>query len=358
MSYNSKYKGAEVEAKLDKIDSKQDAISDLDEIRSGAAKGATALQEIPAEYVTETELNEKGYATTSQLADKQDTITDLETIRSGAEKGATALHAEDLAKVATSGSYNDLTDKPTIPDISGKQDTLVSGKNIKTINGEPILGSGNIEIGGGEVYITPFTAMQFHTGLVELTDEQLNELINAASQNKIIGMPHGSDYQDYQAGYIIADYKYGLSESDDTFWSLDLGVIYNGAHYSNNINSNSGPYFRNTLLSITSFSSFCDSVTVEDGAATVSDVLGYPDNCIFWVLGECTELYIVFEPSEIGKTVRFFTGESCTLEIAYPVYWANGEVPTIEPYTHYELSLVTNMDGAFNAVLTPFKQVE
>ena len=34
-------------------------------------------------------------------------------------------------------------------DISGKQDTLVSGENIKTINGESILGSGNIVIEGG-----------------------------------------------------------------------------------------------------------------------------------------------------------------------------------------------------------------
>ena len=30
-----------------------------------------------------------------------------------------------------------------------KQDTLVSGTNIKTINGESVLGSGNIEIQGG-----------------------------------------------------------------------------------------------------------------------------------------------------------------------------------------------------------------
>ncbi len=34
-------------------------------------------------------------------------------------------------------------------DISGKQDTLVSGTNIKTINGESLLGEGNITIGGG-----------------------------------------------------------------------------------------------------------------------------------------------------------------------------------------------------------------
>jgi hypothetical protein len=52
-----------------------------------------------------------------------------------------------LATVATSGSYNDLSNKPTIPDVSNKQDTLVSGTNIKTINGNSLLGSGDIAIG-------------------------------------------------------------------------------------------------------------------------------------------------------------------------------------------------------------------
>ena len=37
-----------------------------------------------------------------------------------------------------------------VPDVTGKQDTLVSGTNIKTINGSSILGSGNINISGGE----------------------------------------------------------------------------------------------------------------------------------------------------------------------------------------------------------------
>ena len=42
-----------------------------------------------------------------------------------------------LAKVATSGSYNDLEDKPSIPDVSGKQDKLTAGSNI-TISGNTI----------------------------------------------------------------------------------------------------------------------------------------------------------------------------------------------------------------------------
>jgi hypothetical protein len=37
--------------------------------------------------------------------------------------------------------------------VASKQDTLVSGTNIKTINGQTLLGNGNIEIQGGELPI-------------------------------------------------------------------------------------------------------------------------------------------------------------------------------------------------------------
>ena len=69
-----------------------------------------------------------------------------------------------LADVATSGSYNDLSNKPTIPDTSNLankdlsnlsstgnnkfQAPLVSGTNIKTINNNSILGSGDLTLDG------------------------------------------------------------------------------------------------------------------------------------------------------------------------------------------------------------------
>lgn len=69
---------------------KQDAINDLQTIREGAALGATALQSVPSEYITETELS----------------------------------------------NYHD----------SSKQDELVSGTNIKSINNNSLLGSGDLSI--------------------------------------------------------------------------------------------------------------------------------------------------------------------------------------------------------------------
>ena len=47
--------------------------------------------------------------------------------------------------------------KETRAALSGKQDTLVSGTNIKTINGETLLGEGNIDIQGGGVNVVQTT---------------------------------------------------------------------------------------------------------------------------------------------------------------------------------------------------------
>lgn len=51
--------------------------------------------------------------------------------------GRIAKWFADLKTVAFTGSYNDLANKPTIPDISGKQDKLTAGTNI-TISGNTI----------------------------------------------------------------------------------------------------------------------------------------------------------------------------------------------------------------------------
>lgn len=68
----------------------------------------------------------------SALDAKQDVISDLNTIRTGAELGSTAVQPGTLST-----------------ELANKQDTLVSGTNIKTINGTSILGSGDITIQGG-----------------------------------------------------------------------------------------------------------------------------------------------------------------------------------------------------------------
>lgn len=55
----------------------------------------------------------------------------------------------DLATVATSGNYNDLSNKPTIPAAVSVTNTLSSGTRVATINGTDVYaptGGGNVEI--------------------------------------------------------------------------------------------------------------------------------------------------------------------------------------------------------------------
>jgi hypothetical protein len=47
--------------------------------------------------------------------------------------------------------------------VDNKQDTLVSGTNIKTINNQSLLGSGNIDIQGGGTDVEAFTAAEVQT---------------------------------------------------------------------------------------------------------------------------------------------------------------------------------------------------
>jgi len=53
-------------------------------------------------------------------------------------------------KLKLAGDLGGTADLPTVPELANKQATLVSGTNIKTINGTSLLGSGNLVITGGE----------------------------------------------------------------------------------------------------------------------------------------------------------------------------------------------------------------
>ena len=63
------------------------------------------------------------------------------------------VNRSELSRVATTGSFNDLLDKPVIPtktsELTNDSGFLTEHQPLKTINGESLVGTGNIEIGGG-----------------------------------------------------------------------------------------------------------------------------------------------------------------------------------------------------------------
>ena len=108
------------------------------------------------------------YATTSSvttaLAGKQDTISDLSDIRSGAAAGATAVQPADLndyveasslAAVATSGSYNDLIDTPTIPSGDSLVPSATSADEGKVLT---------VDSEGSTEWVTPSAGTTYTAG--------------------------------------------------------------------------------------------------------------------------------------------------------------------------------------------------
>lgn len=134
------------------------------------ALGYTPISGIPDNYVTDTELQ-------NAVSGKQDTLisgTNIHTINGqdilgGGDMVITGGQAvvagnnidieNGVVSVTGITSYTGITSGDVVTalgfepasenDMSNKQDTLVSGENIKTINGQSILGEGNIVISGG-----------------------------------------------------------------------------------------------------------------------------------------------------------------------------------------------------------------
>ena len=143
-----------------------DVVLDIPSKTSQLENDSGFLTQIPEEYVTETELDAKGFLTEHQsLADyaKKSEIPDVSgflteipseyvTETELEAKGYLTEH-QSLAEYAKkselfSKDYNDLTNKPTIPSVEGlastqyvdekvatKQDTLTAGSNITINNG-------------------------------------------------------------------------------------------------------------------------------------------------------------------------------------------------------------------------------
>ena len=98
----------------------------------------------------ETQITSKGYITGYT---ETDPVFQASAASGISEQDITNWNAKLDSSALTPYYTSAQTDTAISNATSGKQDTLVSGTNIKTINNQSILGSGNIEIqGGGETY--------------------------------------------------------------------------------------------------------------------------------------------------------------------------------------------------------------
>lgn len=96
----------------------------------------------------------------------------------------TDAQGADLSNYYTKSETSGATEISTA--LNAKQDTLVSGTNIKTINNESILGSGNIEIeGGSDINVVQTTGTS--TTDVMSQDAVTTQLDNKANSSAAVG---------------------------------------------------------------------------------------------------------------------------------------------------------------------------
>lgn len=159
-------------ATKDELNSKADASAITDMATQTWVQNQGYLTEVPSNYVTDSELTEG-------LAGKQDI-------------GDYALKS-DLNTLATK---EELATKADTSALSSKQDTLVSGTNIKTINGETILGSGNLVIQSGT---SNWDDIQGKPQFAEVaTSGNYNDLINKPTIPDVSGLATKQEIADME----------------------------------------------------------------------------------------------------------------------------------------------------------------
>lgn len=153
-----------------------------------------------------------------QIAGKQDTITDLATIRSGAALGATAVQPSSLAKVATSGSYNDLSDKPTIPSAVTK--STVSGWGFGTYS-KPSDGIPKTDLA---------SAVQTSLGKADTALQSYTEQYKGTVTGvKVNGSTKSPSSGTVDIGNVVTSIKINGSTKTPSNGVVDLGTISGGS---------------------------------------------------------------------------------------------------------------------------------
>ena len=214
--------------------------------------------------------------------------TAQETKLSGIATGATANSSDAtlLARANHTGTQAQSTIVNLASDLAAKQATLVSGTNIKTVNGTSLLGSGDIVISGGSGATNLSVANNTATTLDIASDTgtdatipqattSLAGLFSASDKTKLNGISVGatanatdaqlrdrSTHTGTQTSSTISDFssavdtRIGLASvnalGDVVITTPSVGQVlkYNGTNWVNDVDSTSGGGGGNTNLSV------------------------------------------------------------------------------------------------------------
>ena len=275
------------DATLAALACKQDNITDLNTIRSNACTGKTASDTI-ANYWDIVSHNVCEFATATQ-----------------GWKADTAIQPGDLATVATTGSYNDLINKPTIPDVIDSLSCSCTDKSLSAKQG-CVLNSYVADIN----WKIPSAA----TTSNQLADKAfVNSSINAVAAYYITKDAQWDQFATkaeldaatvYYSGWVVrvpTRNDYTIVASDETHDNATIRYSYNnGWEYQYTINES--PLTQAQLNALNSgitsakVSTYDNTVNTVNNLSTVAtswkycDLTGTPDLCTVATSGKYCDL--------------------------------------------------------------------
>lgn len=168
------------------------------------------------------------------------TPTDLSNYYTKSEtSGATEISTALASKADTATTYTKTeTDNAITAATSTKQDTLVSGTNIKTINSQSILGEGNITIQGGSggKAVSAGTNISITTGE---TADTINCTLPISTTSSKVNLTLFSNSQEIQNPYSV-NFGYSNSFGVNPTWIYNYGTSNSTPMYGNKYYVNFG----------------------------------------------------------------------------------------------------------------------
>lgn len=183
---------------------------DIEARSLAATAGQKATKVVANPTVTGTEAS----LTSIEVDGTKYVVADVESVNG--KTGVVVLDKSDigLGNVDNTSDANKPVSTATQTALNGKQDTLVSGTNIKTINDQSLLGEGNITIGGTSG--PDYSKIVISEDTVTITEDQETE---------------GTYY--LQADNFVSFMQEVICSSDNTTWWMDyMNAVYAGSYES------------------------------------------------------------------------------------------------------------------------------
>lgn len=154
---------------------------------------------------------------------------------------SSAVTAEIAAAVSGKADSSAVTQS-----LSSKQDTLVSGQNIKTVNNQSLLGSGNIDIQGGGATYSAGTNISIDTA----NTINCTLPITASTSNKNVSVGYSLNVREEGETSIgkfnVNRYESAIAHSGNTIFTVGNGGANNKRHNALEIRKNGDLYFADT----------------------------------------------------------------------------------------------------------------